>query len=114
MTMLLAGACILFAAPAGYRLQLMLDKTWWAATVSIILISLPSLATAMHAMKALAPTRLVLAGAGAGLLAGAQGLLVFSLYCSDMALPFWGIGYALALAVTSGIGAALGRNYLRW
>jgi hypothetical protein len=68
----------------------------------------------MHAMKGLAPTRLVLAGAGAGLVAGAQGLLVYSLYGSEMSVPFWGIWYGLAIVVTTCIGAALAPIYLRW
>src|SRR5471032_2428600 len=60
------------------------------------------------------PTRLMLAGTGAGLLAGAQGLLVYSLYCSEMSVPFWGVWYVLAIVITAGIGAALAPIYLRW
>lgn len=52
--------------------------------------------------------------AGAGLLAGAQGVLVYSFYCSEMAVPFWGIWYVLAIAITASIGAAIAPFYLRW
>jgi hypothetical protein len=114
VTMLLATGGILMATPPGYRLQLMLGTTWRTTTASVVVLSFPSLTAVMHAMKQLAPTRLALAGAGAGLLAGAQGLLVYSLYCSEMAVPFWGVWYVLAIAITTAIGAAIAPHCLRW
>jgi len=114
VTMMLMAAFILIVTPPGYRLQLMLGTTWRVATANVVLLSLPSLAAVMHTMKGLAPTCLVLAGAGVGLLAGAQGLLVYSLYCSEMSVPFWGVWYVLAVVITAGIGAALAPIYLRW
>jgi hypothetical protein len=112
--MLLLAALLLFATPPEYRLQFPLSTTAWATTASVVLLSLPSLAAVMHAMKGFAPTRLALAGAGAGVLAGAQSLLVYALYCSDVPVPFWSIWHVLAIAVTTGIGAGLAPNYLRW
>lgn len=112
--MLLAAAGIVLATPPGYRLQLMLGTTWRTTTASIVLVSLPCLAAMLHAMRQLAPTRLALAGAGAGLLAGAQGVLVYSLYCSEMAVPFWGVWYVLAIVFTTAIGAAIAPRCLRW
>jgi hypothetical protein len=114
VTMLLAAGGILMATPPGYRLQLMLGTTWRTTTASVMVLSFPSLTAMMHAMKQLAPTRLALAGAGAGLLAGAQGLLVYSLYCSEMAVPFWGVWYVLAIAITTAIGATIAPRCLRW
>jgi hypothetical protein len=114
IAMLLIASVMLIATPRGYRLELMLGTTWRVTTANIVLVSLPSLAAVMHAMKGLAPTRLALAGAGAGLLAGAQGSLVYSLYCSEMSVPFWGIWYVLGIVITAGIGAALAPFYLRW
>ncbi|SAL33785.1 hypothetical protein AWB69_03067 [Caballeronia udeis] len=114
ITVLLVAAFIFLSTPLGYRLQLIVGTTWRVTTANIVLLSLPSLAAVMRAMKGLAPTRLALAGAGAGLLAGAQGLLVYSLYCSEMSVPFWGVWYVLAIVITAGIGAALAPIYLRW
>jgi hypothetical protein len=114
VTMLLAAGSILMATPPGYRLQLVLGTTSRTTTASVVMLSLPSLIAMMHAMKQLAPTRLALAGAGTGLLAGAQGLLVYSLYCSEMAMPFWGVWYVLAIAITTAIGAAIAPHFLRW
>ncbi|MGP3659990.1 DUF1109 domain-containing protein [Burkholderia gladioli] len=112
--MALTGIGLLLATPPGYRLQLMLADCWPLAVGNLVLLSLPPLAAAMHALKGLAPTRLALAGAGAGLLAGAQGLLVDSLYGADGALSLWGLAYALAIGLTSALGAALAPRYLRW
>jgi hypothetical protein len=114
ITVLLVAAFIFLWTPPGYRLQLIVGTTWRVTTANVVLLSLPSLATVMRAMKGLAPTRLMLAGTGAGLLAGAQGLLVYSLYCSEMSVPFWGVWYVLAIVITAGIGAALAPIYLRW
>ncbi|WP_322014631.1 DUF1109 domain-containing protein [Paraburkholderia sp. J12] len=114
VAVLLAAGGILVATPPGYRLQLMLGTTWRTTTADVVLLSLPSLAVMLFTMKKLVPTRLALAGAGAGLLAGAQGLLVYSLYCSEMAVPFWGIWFVLALAITTGMGATVAPRYLRW
>lgn len=114
VTMLLVTGIMLLVTPPGYRLQLMLGTTWRTTTMNVVLLSQPSLAIMMDTMKSLAPTRLSLAGAGAGLLAGAQGLLVYSLYCSEMAVPFWGIWYVLATIITAAIGAAIAPSYLRW
>jgi hypothetical protein len=114
ITVLLVATFIFLSTPLGYRLQLIVGTTWRVTTANVVLLSLPSLAAVMRAMKGLAPTRLVLAGTGAGLLAGAQGLLVYSLYCSEMSVPFWGVWYVLAIVITAGIGAALAPIYLRW
>ncbi|WP_028205459.1 DUF1109 domain-containing protein [Paraburkholderia nodosa] len=113
-SMLLAAGSILLATPPGYRLELMLGTTWRTTTANVVLLSLPSLAAILRAMKQLAPTRLALAGAGAGLLAGAQGLLVYSLYCSEMAVPFWGVWYVLAIVITTAAGSAVAPHCLRW
>jgi hypothetical protein len=112
--MVFAASGILLATPPGYRLQLMLGTTWRTTTASVVLLALPSLAAMLRAMKQLMPTRLALAGAGAGVLAGAQGLLVYSLYCSEMAAPFWGVWYVLAIVITTAVGAAVAPRCLRW
>ncbi|WP_419690738.1 DUF1109 domain-containing protein [Burkholderia theae] len=114
VVMLLATGGVLIVTPSGYRLQLMLGTTWRTTVADVVLLALPPLAATLHAMKQLAPTRLVLAGAGAGLVAGAQALIVYSLYCSEMAIPFWGVWYVLSLMLTVALGAALAPVLLRW
>lgn len=114
ITMLAVAACMLAATPPHYRLALMLGTTWRTATFNIVLLSLPCLASVLHAMRGLAPTQLVLSGTGAGVLAGAQGILVYSLNCAEMEVPFWSVWYVLAIIVTGGIGATIGPRSLRW
>lgn len=113
--MLAVAVGLLIATPREYRLQFMLGgQAWWESTGRLALLSLPSLAATLYAMKGLAPTRLVLAGTGAGVLAGAQGLLVYALYCSDAAVEFWRVRDVLAIAVVAAIGAILAPRYARW
>ncbi|CAM2157763.1 DUF1109 domain-containing protein [Pararobbsia alpina] len=114
VTMIGVACCLLLTVPQAYRLDLVLGTTWRTATFNIVFVSLPPLVTTLRAMKALAPTRLALAGAGAGVLAGAQGVLVYSLNCAEMEVPFWAVWYVLAITATTGLGAAIAPRYLRW
>ncbi|HTJ92404.1 MAG TPA: DUF1109 domain-containing protein [Pararobbsia sp.] len=109
-----ASAWIVLSAPPEVRLSLMLGTSWRTCTLNIVLLSMPSLFALFYAMRGLAPTRLATAGAAVGLLAGAQGTLVYMLYCVENAVPFWGLWYALGIAVSAGAGALLGPRYLRW
>ena len=93
------------------------DTRLWQSlmhTVFFTAIALPPFVAAMWAMRGMAPTRLVLSGAAAGLLAGAIGAAVYALYCPEMEPVFLGIWYLLGMLVPAAIGAALGRWILRW
>jgi hypothetical protein len=65
-------------------------------------------------MRGLAPTRLRLAGAGVGLLAGAAGAFVYAFHCPELAAPFLGMWYLLGMAIPTALGALLGPRALRW
>ena len=80
----------------------------------IAVLSLPAFAAAFWAMQGLAPTRLRLAGASAGLVAGAAGALVYTFYCPELAAPFLGVWYALGMLIPTALGALLGPRLLRW
>ncbi|MFJ3045357.1 DUF1109 domain-containing protein [Herbaspirillum chlorophenolicum] len=110
----LAGAGWLALAPPSQRLELLLGSTWEVCSLNIALLSLPTLASMFWFMRGLAPTRLAAAGAIAGLVAGAQGVLVYSLYCVEMAPPFWGVWYVLGVLAPTLLGAWLGPVLLRW
>lgn len=81
---------------------------------NILLVAAPTLVAAFWALRRMAPTRLGLAGAGAGLMAGAAGAFVYSFHCTEGTAPFIAIWYTLGIVVTAAIGAALGRWALRW
>ena len=110
----LAAAVVLFDAEPAQRADLIFGTTWKTCPFNIALISLPLLAATLWTLKGLAPTRLTLAGAGAGVLAGALSALVYALHCPESALPFIGIWYVLGMAMPTLAGALLGPRLLRW
>ena len=110
----LAAAVVLANAAPAQRAELIFGETWKSCPFNIALISLPLFAAALWAMKGLAPTRLALAGASAGLLAGALGALVYALHCPESAAPFLAVWYVLGITIPTLAGALLGPRPLRW
>jgi hypothetical protein len=109
----LAAIALVTAAP-GQRAALVLGDTWAACPFNIAVLSTPALIAILWAMKGLAPTRLRLAGAGAGLLAGALGAAVYTLHCPELAAPFLGVWYVLGMLIPAALGALAGPRVLRW
>ena len=114
LAMWLLAAFVLLSAAAGEREELIFGGTWYACPLFVALLSLPLFAAAMWAMKGLAPTRLALAGAAAGLLAGAAGALIYALHCPEMGAPFLAIWYLLGMLIPTAAGALIGPRLLRW
>jgi hypothetical protein len=110
----LAALGLIITAPPTLRLQLVLGSTWQVCTLNIAFLSIPTFVAVFWAMKGLAPTRPMLAGAAIGLLSGAQAALVYTLYCIEMAIPFWGVWYVLGMLVPTVLGGLLGPRVLRW
>ena len=110
---LVATVMLINAAPA-HRADLILGDTWKECPFNIAFISLPLFAATLWALKGLAPTRLALAGASAGLLAGALGALVYALHCPESTAPFLAVWYVLGIAIPTLAGAVLGPRVLRW
>lgn len=110
---LLAALVLVNAEPAA-RAALILGNTWKSCPFNIALISLPLFAANLWALKGLAPTRLALTGASAGLLAGALSALVYTLHCPESSAPFLGVWYVLGMAIPTLAGALLGPRLLRW
>jgi hypothetical protein len=114
LAMWLAAAIQLAGAPAEERLALVLGQTWAECPFWVTTLSLPLLAAALAALRLLAPTRLALAGAGAGLFAGATGALAYTLHCPELAPAFVAVWYVLGIAIPTGLGAVAGPWVLRW
>jgi hypothetical protein len=110
----LVAAAVLVTADPAQRTGLIFGSTWKTCPFNIALISLPLFAATLWAMKGLAPTRLTLAGASAGLLAGALSAMVYVLHCPESAAPFIGVWYVLGIAIPTLVGAVLGPRVLRW
>lgn len=108
-------ACVqLLLAPPAERPAMVLGSTWRTCVPLIALLSLPTLAALLWVLRGLAPTRLSLAGAGAGLVAGALSAAIYALHCPEVAAPFVAIWYLAGIAVPAALGAVLGPRLLRW
>ncbi len=110
---LFAATVLLGAAPAEQH-ELVFGATWASCPFNVAALSVPLFGALLWAMKGLAPTHLVLAGAAAGLLAGAGSALIYALHCPEMAAPFLGIWYVLGMSIPAAVGAAIGPWLLRW
>jgi len=93
---------------------LVMGRTWMVCPWLIAGFSLPILALLLLVLRRLAPTRLTLAGAAAGLVAGAAAATIYGFHCTEMAAPFILIWYTLGIAVAAGLGALAGKICLRW
>ncbi len=110
----LLAAFTLMRADATQRAGLFFGETADSCPLLIAMLSVPAFVAVVWAMKGLAPTRLRLAGASAGLLAGAVGALVYSLHCPESAAPFIAFWYLLGMLIPAAVGALLGPRLLRW
>ncbi|HUF82077.1 MAG TPA: DUF1109 domain-containing protein [Burkholderiales bacterium] len=110
---LLGAAALLGAAPEE-RGELIMGSSAASCPFTIAMLSGPLFVAALWAMRGLAPTRLALAGAASGLIAGAGGALIYALYCPEMAAPFIGIWYLIGMLIPAAVGALLGPRVLRW
>jgi hypothetical protein len=110
---LVAIVAIVGAEPSQ-RAELIFGSTWKTCPFNIALISLPLFAATFWFVKGLAPTQTVLAGASAGLLAGALATLIYVFHCPESAAPFVGIWYVLGISIPTVSGAVLGPRVLRW
>ena len=83
-------------------------------SVLIAGLSLPLFAGLFWSLRRLAPTRLTQAGAAAGLLAGSAAATIYAFHCTESTATFIAIWYTAGIALTTLMGAALGRFLLRW
>lgn len=114
LAVLLLAAWALVQAQPDQRLGLVLGATWQGCAFSIALVSSPVFVAVLWAVKGLAPTRLGLAGACAGLLAGAVGATVYALHCPELEAPFLAVWYVAGMLIPIALGAWLGRRVLHW
>lgn len=108
------AAIVLVGAEPAQRPELVFGNSWQKCVPLIALLSVPAFVATLWAMHGLAPTRLRLAGATAGLLSGAVAALVYSLHCAELAAPFVGSWYLLGMLVPAAVGAVVGPRVLRW
>jgi hypothetical protein len=112
--MFLLGTAALLAVPGGERMDTLMGHSWLSCPVSVLVLSLPTLAGAFWALRGLAPTRLRLAGFAAGVLAGAVGAFSYALSCDELAPSFVAVWYTAGIGAAGVLGALLGPRLLRW
>jgi hypothetical protein len=114
VAMWVLAAVVLMTANSSQRHQLLYGDTWASCPLLITMLSAPVFVAAIWAMRGLAPTRLRLAGAAAGLVSGSLGALVYALHCPELAAPFVGLWYLLGVLIPAGIGTLMGPRLLHW
>ncbi len=110
----LAALGLLLSVSAQNRWALVFGETWRVCPLNIALLSIPTFVCVFWAIRGLAPTRLRLAGAAGGLLAGSIATLAYSLHCPEMSVAFWAVWYVLGMLIPTSIGALFGPRLLRW
>ena len=105
---------VLANAEPDVRPVLLLGETWRTCAPSVAMLSIPGFIAAFWALRGLAPTRLRMAGACCGMLAGASGCLAYCLHCPEMEVPFWAVWYFLGMLLPTALGSLAGPWLLRW
>jgi hypothetical protein len=107
-------AVVLAQASADSRVALLLGHTWRVCPILIALLSTPTFAAMLWAVRGMAPVRPRVTGAAVGLLAGATATVAYCLHCPEMSPAFWSTWYLLGMAIPATIGALIGPRALRW
>jgi hypothetical protein len=114
LAMFSLGLVQLLQTDTGARTAQWMGGSWQVCSVSIAALALPILGTMLWALRQLAPTRPVLTGAVAGMLAGSLAAGIYSLHCPETSLTFFAVWYVGGMALANGLGALLGARWLRW
>ena len=80
----------------------------------VFTLALPIFAGLLWSFRRLAPTRLRLTGATAGLAAGAWAATLYCLHCPESSALFVLTWYTLGMGLAAIAGALLGPRLLRW
>jgi hypothetical protein len=110
----LAGVYALILATPDTRAAMIFGQTWKVCAINIVLLSIPGFISLFWALRGMAPTRLRLAGASGGLLAGSLATIAYCLHCPEMEIPFWGVWYFAGMLLSTVVGALIGPRVLRW
>ena len=111
---LMALAQLAGASDAATREELLYGDSWAECPLNIATLSVPMFVGAFWALRALAPVQPMLAGATAGLLAGAVAASAYALHCPEMAPPFLAIWYVAGILIPAAVGSLIAPKLLRW
>lgn len=117
LPLVLLGAGVaaeLFVTPAGEWRTALVGRYSAFCLLYIPLLSLAPLAVFFWALRGGAPENSAMAGAAAGLAAGAIGAAVYAWHCPDDSPLFVASWYMIAIAFVTLAGSLAGRSLLRW
>lgn len=107
----LAGA---LTDPSGYPVLGRSGISVPSCVLAIVLLSVPALAMTLFVLRRGIATRPALAGASAGLLAGALGAAAYAIACKNDGSLFVLVWYGVAVTIVALAGALCGRRLLAW
>lgn len=120
---ILAAAPVLLGIAVMSELVLVPPETWSARMIgmnalsclaSIVLVGIGPLAIFIMVLRHGAPTRPAIAGAAAGLLAGAIAATFYAAHCTDDSPLFVATWYTIAIVGLVLVGAAGANRFARW
>jgi hypothetical protein len=113
---LLASANLaeLLAVPAAEWGQRLVGTNAMFCLKTIPFLAAAPLVAVLLALRQGAPEHPALAGAAAGLFAGAIGAACYATHCPDDSPLFVAAWYTVAIGFVAALGAAVGRRLLRW
>ncbi|OYY72092.1 DUF1109 domain-containing protein [Sphingomonas sp. 28-63-12] len=110
----ITSAVELIDTPVDGWMPMWLGHSWRECSARVAVLSLPVFGGLLWAFRTLAPTRLVSAGAAAGLASGACAATIYGLHCPEVSATFVLTWYSLGMVVAAGVGALVGPRLLRW
>jgi len=108
------GAIEMMRVPPGDWMAMWLGQSWKQCPWIVLRLSIPIFIGLLWSYRRLAPTRLRLAGAVAGLAAGAIAATLYCLHCPEASAIFVLTWYTLGIALAAAFGALIGPRLLRW
>ena len=112
--LLVANLAELLVVPSTLWSQKLIGSNAIVCLESIPFLAAAPLAAALLALRQGAPEHPALAGAAAGLLAGAIGAACYATHCPDDSPFFVAAWYSLAIGFVAALGAVAGARLLRW
>lgn len=104
----------LMRTPGDLWMPMWLGSSWRQCSMRVVVLALPVFLGLLWAFRALAPTRLTLAGSAAGLAAGAVAATIYGFHCPEVSATFVLTWYTLGILGAAAMGALVGPRVLRW
>ena len=109
----IAVAQLTTTPPTEWRILWMGDS-WRQCSMRVAVLAVPVLGALFWAFRLLAPTRLRLTGAMAGLAAGGVAATLYGFACPETSALFVLTWYSLGMLTATALGAVIGPRALRW